>query len=123
MRHFSSMALLSLPLMLTAGCSGPLAVTDVALFDPSVREQPHGGGVRLLQEEPTTPFRRLALLITRGNDKVPSEIYLLENMRAKASEIGAQAIIVEPESSREVLDEFGQHQIQRELRGVAIRFD
>lgn len=69
------------------------AVTNASLVDPG-RRFPPTTTVQLLRERPREPYKVIAYMETLGNEYVNSEVFLIENMRNKAKEIGADAIIV-----------------------------
>ncbi|MBF0309521.1 MAG: hypothetical protein HQL56_08340 [Magnetococcales bacterium] len=110
--------------LLLGACATPEAVTNVALVDPSLKAAPNSGAVLLLSAPPGQPYREIARLETIGNEQVSSEVFLMEKMRTKAAQIGADAIITSPETTKEITNEFnGFVRKLRVLKGVAITFD
>lgn len=94
--RFFRWLLVFLPMAWLAGCASfysPSAVTNAALLDPS-RHYESQAVVELLDVPPARTFRKIARMETLGNEAVTSEVFLIESMRAKAQEIGAQAIVV-----------------------------
>lgn len=74
--------------LMLAGCA---AMTDVTLMNTAKTYAPTTE-VELLFEEPTRPFEVIAILDSRGNAGV-SEMVVLNNMRDKAKQIGADALL------------------------------
>ena len=79
--------------------SGCVASTSAVMLDPSMKYLPTNN-VQILSAQPERPYKTIAILETIGNQNVliPD---LLENMRQKAQEIGADAIIPIGEASQE----------------------
>ncbi|MEG3638694.1 hypothetical protein [Magnetococcus sp. PR-3] len=115
--------LLGTMMWLLSACGSPEAVTNVALTDPSQQMTPTDSVV-LLDSFPTRSHHRIARLETQGNEAANSDIFLLENMRAKARNIGANAIVVEKKSKKMVTgtESIYGPSIYRVLRGTAIRY-
>lgn len=102
------------------GCvtaSPPQAVTNAALIDPAKLYEP-SEAVELLDTPPKRPFTKIARMETLGNDAVMSEVFLLEDMRASAQALGAQAIIVPYGRARKFSPD-GMHWV---IQGDAIRY-
>lgn len=106
--------------LLLSGCTTlfpPQAVTNAALSDPSQKYAPTQS-VDLLEAAPKQPFVKIARMETLGNEEVMSEVFLIEDMRSTAREIGAQAIIVPYGRVRKFTPD-GVHWL---LQGDAIRY-
>jgi hypothetical protein len=69
------------------GCSA----TSVAMLNDSVRYSP-STNVEILSAPPTKPYKAIAILETAGAANAPLPD-LLESMRQRAKEIGADAVI------------------------------
>ncbi|MBF0611292.1 MAG: hypothetical protein G8345_14425 [Magnetococcales bacterium] len=110
---------LGVALLASSGCATMMAkaVTNASLVDPS-RRYAATTSVQLLRERPREPYKVIGYLETLGNEYVNSEIFLVENMRAKAREIGADAIVVHSKGRTTVR---GSDIIQL-LEGEAIKF-
>jgi len=93
-RLTSMRALLAALLSLLAGCA---AMTSVVLLDPTMLYPPTQS-VRILLKPPLEPYVEIAKLESRGLPGEP-ETALLEDARARAGEVGADAIIVIETSS------------------------
>ncbi|MBF0109864.1 MAG: hypothetical protein HQL76_11875 [Magnetococcales bacterium] len=114
--------LLAIPLvaLLFSGCATmypPQAVTNAALMDPAVKYPP-SESVELLETAPKKSFVKIARMETLGNEGVMSEVFLLEDMRATARELGANAIIV-PFGRVRKFSPDGMHWV---VQGDAIRY-
>nr|CRH08042.1 Conserved exported protein of unknown function [Candidatus Magnetococcus massalia] len=122
-RRIAALALTAALTLLASGCSSPHAATNVALSDPSQVLTP-SQTVKLLHSFPERPHERIAQLETTGNEAAHSEIYLIENMRAKAREIGADAIIIDDKPSQQVIgtESWVGPTVIRTLKGYAIRW-
>jgi len=81
--------LLLILVLLASGCS---TMTSVVLLDPT-RQYPETQAVTILLKPPTQPYIEIAKLESRGVAGEP-ETVLLEDARAKAGKLGADAIIV-----------------------------
>lgn len=106
--------------LLISGCatlSPPEAVTNAALIDPAKRYEPVEA-VELLDTPPKKAFVKIARLETLGNESVMSEVFLVENMRTTARDLGAQAIIV-PYGRVRKFSPDGMHWV---IQGDAIRY-
>lgn len=106
--------------LLISGCatlSPPQAVTNAALMDPSKHYEPVAA-VELLDTPPKKAFIKIARLETLGNESVMSEVFLIEDMRAAAHALGAQAIIV-PYGRVRKFSPDGMHWV---VQGDAIRY-
>ncbi|ABK45815.1 hypothetical protein Mmc1_3329 [Magnetococcus marinus MC-1] len=117
------MPVLGCLLVSLSACTSPEAVTNVALSNPSQQLTPTAS-VELLDDFPNRPYKTIARLETQGNEAANSDIFLLENMRAKARNIGASAIVVEKKSKEMVTgtESIYGPSIYRVLRGTAILF-
>ncbi|HIJ82752.1 MAG TPA: hypothetical protein HPQ00_00935 [Magnetococcales bacterium] len=106
--------------LLLWGCASmlpPEAVTHAALTDPANYYEPTVT-VELLDASPDRPFIKIARLETLGNERVLSEVFLIEDMRITARLLGANAIIVPHGRSRQYSPD-GIHWI---IEGDAIRY-
>ena len=81
-------------LLLLAGCT---AMTSVVLLDPKV-QYPPTQFVQILLKPPAEPYVEIAKLESHGLPGEP-ETALLEDARARAGEVGADAILVLESSS------------------------
>ncbi|MBF0148128.1 MAG: hypothetical protein HQL84_16495 [Magnetococcales bacterium] len=115
-------ALLLIPIvaLLLHGCATmypPQAVTNAALMDPAKKYEPTPA-VELLEAPPKKSFVKIARMETLGNEGVMSEVFLLEDMRATARDLGAHAIIV-PYGRVRKFSPDGMHWV---VQGDAIRY-
>jgi hypothetical protein len=74
------------------------AATSVVMLDDSMRYPP-SATVEILSTPPTKPYKAIAILETAGAANAPLPD-LLESMRQKAKEIGADAVIPTGDASQ-----------------------
>jgi len=80
-------AILLLVALVLSGC----ATTSAVMLESGV-SYPATQNVQILTQAPTRPFKQIAILEASGPVNTPIP-YLLESMKQKAAEIGADAII------------------------------
>ncbi|MBF0152846.1 MAG: hypothetical protein HQL64_03780 [Magnetococcales bacterium] len=120
---FLTFVLLTLFLVSCAG-KGKI-VTNMSLVDPSERIPP-SRVVEAFSKPPERPYREIAQLETLATEEVLSGIQMVEHMRAKATTIGADAIIVDQnQEGRKIVNNpmgINEKEVFRVLKGVAIKF-
>ena len=121
------------PLFVLLFISGCMAHTGVVMLDPATKYPP-SSSVQILTENPSKPYTQIAILETSAVSGilVPE---MLEDMRKKAMEIGADAIMPAPvEESQKgttgiIYNPFlgGYQTIEggslRTIRAIAIKFE
>ncbi|MBF0625328.1 MAG: hypothetical protein HQL82_11050 [Magnetococcales bacterium] len=118
-------SLLALLLLVSCATSAQI-VTNVALVNPGERLPPQKV-VAAFTQPPTRAYREIAQLETMAAEEVLSSVSLVEHMRAKAAQIGADAIVVDQknETRKTVSTPLGAAEITsyRVLKGIAIKFE
>jgi hypothetical protein len=99
------------------GCS---STTSVVMMDPG-RTYPVAANTQLLLKPPERPTKQIAILESRGRAGTPTP-ELLENMRQKGQEIGADAVIPVLNEGQNLMHDklWGSYQA---IRGVAVRYE
>lgn len=93
MRDLPFIALLIVAAIVLSGC----ATTSAVMLESGV-SYPATKNVQILTEIPSRPFKKIALLETRGPVGTPITA-LLKSMKKKAAEIGADAVIPTQDAS------------------------
>ncbi len=105
---------------LIIGVLGGCATTSVVMIEQG-KTYPVAATTQLLLKPPERPTKQIAILESRGRagTALPD---LLENLRQKGQEIGADAVIPVHDGSQGLMHDpwLGAYQI---IRGVAIRYE
>ena len=111
---FAPRALVPIVLIAAAGCS--LYYHDVLMIDPTPRNPTVVDSVRLLAQEPSEPYRVVALVSVQANIGDATLRYMSYELIGHAASLGANGLLVGPES-------ITQREEEWVMTGRAIVFD
>lgn len=107
--------------------SGACVSTNASLIDPTVRLArtcPEGIKLYTTPDRVGQPYREVALLNAKGESNWSDEEDMIESMRNKAAEIGANGIILsgidEPSALTKVIGQVAKTGSQRKGKALAI---
>lgn len=111
---FAPRAVVPIALIAAAGCSS--YYHDVLMIDPTPRDPTIVDSVRVLAQEPSQTYKVVALISVQTNVGDPTLRYMAYELMLGAASLGANGLLIGPESITERQDEWV-------MTGRAVVFD